>query len=391
MAMRLLAPALLVLLVLAVIARAPALFVVLWFLVALYLVSRLWSWRMSRQVQLRRVCDDRAFAGDDLTVALQVTNTGRLPVPYLEVRDHVSAQLTTTVPPEYVLSLGGRQTTSMAYTISCRNRGYHVLGPIEVQTGDPLSVDRRELPPVAAQQLIVYPHIVPLRRLGLPTRSALIAIPGPASLLKDPGRIIGIRAYQPGDPPRSLHWGATARTGQLMVKQYQPAISRATVLCLDLDRGAYPIHGRSSIEQAIVAAASLANHIVTREQLPVGLVVAGSGPLAPESGRITLPPRKRREHLTAILEVLAGIEPSGEQAFVPLLREECLRWGSGTTVVLITGRLHAELVDVLLFLTQRGHAVGVILVRPPIIRVDEPPITARIPVYRVWDDADLAA
>jgi len=391
MAMRLLAPALLVLLVLAILSRTPALFVVLWFLLALYLASRLWSWRISRQVRLRRQCADRVFAGEDLMVTLHLANTGRLPIPYLEVRDHVSGRLTTAYPPQYVLSLGSRQETRLRYTITCQSRGYHVLGPIEGQTGDPLSVDRRELPPVAEQQLIVYPRIVPLRRLGLPTRSALIAIPAPASLLKDPSRITGIRGYHPGDALRSLHWGATAHTGKLMVKQYQPAVSRATVLCLDLDRDAYPIHGRGSMEQAIVVAASLAHHIVTREQLPVGLVVAGSGPILPEGGSITLPPRKRREHVTAILEMLAGIEPPSEPGFVPLLREEWLRWGSGTTVIVVTGRLRAELVDVLLLLVQRGHAVGVILVRPKVVRVDEPSITAGIPVYRVWDVEDLAA
>jgi RNA polymerase sigma factor (sigma-70 family) len=390
-AMRLLGPALLVLLVLALVSRAGSLFLVLWFLLALYALSRLWSWRISRQVRLTRRCKDRTFAGTDLTVTLEVENTGRLPVPYLEVRDQVPARLTTADPPQYVFSLGGRQQARIIYAIACRNRGYYTLGPIRAQTGDPLSLNRRDLPPAAEHQLIVYPRIVPLRRLGLPTRSALVAIPAPASLLKDPSRIAAIRPYQPGDPPRALHWGATARMGQLMVKQYQPAISRATLLCLDLHRDAYPIQDRRSMEQGIVVAASLANHIVTRERLPVGLVAAGSGPLAPKSGRITLGPQHGRKHLMAMLEVLAGIEPGGAAAFVPLLRQECVRWSAGTTVVVITGSLRVELVDVLLFLIQRGHAVAVILVRPRVVRVDEPSISARFPVHRVWDDEDLAA
>lgn len=390
MAMRLLVPALLALLVLALLSRTPALFAVLWFLLALYLVSRLWSWRASRQVRVRRRCADRAFAGDELTVTLQVENTGRLPIPYLDLRDQASGRLTTRYPPQYILSLGARQKTRITYTITCQSRGYHVLGPVRGLTGDPLSVIRRTLPPVAEQQLVVYPRVVPMIRLGLPTRSALVAIPAPASLLKDPNRIIGIRVYQSGDALRSLHWGATARTGQLMVKRYQSAVSRATILCLDLDRDAYPI-GRDGLEQGIVVAASLAHYIVMRERLPVGLTAAGSSPLAPESGRIILPPRQRRENLIAILEVLAGIEPSGKPAFAPLLREECLRWGSGTTAIVITGRVDAALVDVLLYLFQRGHAVGLFLVRPKVIRVDELSIAPRIPVYHVWDDGDLAA
>lgn len=391
MVTRLLPLVLPVLLVLAVVSRTPALFLSLWLLIALYLGSRLWSWRLSRQLRLRRRCADRAFAGEDLEVTLRVTNAGRLPAPYLEVRDHVSARLTTTFPPQYVVSLGGREKTDLRYTIACEGRGYHAVGPVNSHTSDPLGINRRELAPVAEQRLLVYPRIVPLRRLGLPTRSALIAIPAPASLLKDPSGIIGVRPYRPGDPPRALHWSATAHTGQLMVKQYQPAVSRDTMLCLDLDPAAYPVRGRRSMEQGIVAAASLAHHIVTRERLPAGLVTTGTGPLVPESGRVTLPPGRRREHLTTILEVLAGLEPGAVPAFIPLLRQESVRWGTGTTAIVITGRLHTELVDALLFALRRGHAVAVMLVRPRFFAVDEPSIPARLPVYHVWDDADLAA
>lgn len=391
MSIRLLGPVLVALLLPALISRATVLFLAIWFLIGLSAITRLWTWRMVRQVRICRRCDDRAIAGQDLTVTLQVRNAGRLPVPYVEVRDDLPVRLTTHHAPQYVLSLGGREERRLRYTITCRNRGHYTLGPTVGQTSDPFSLHRRALPRMAEQRLIVYPRIVPLRRLGLPTHSTLMVTPASASLLKDPSRIVGIREYQPSDPLRSLHWGASARMRRLMVKQHQPAISRATLLCLDLDRDAYPNHLRRDMEQAIVVAASMSYHIITHERSPVGLAVPPSGRMESQGDRGTLAPREGRAHLMAILEVLAGVEPCGEAAFVSFLRTTSPRWGWGTTVVAITGRLDPELTDTLALLLQRGHAVAVILVGPQVPCVDEPLMVARIPVYRIWDSGEMAA
>lgn len=43
-----------------------------------------------------------------------------------------------------------------------------------------------------------------------------------------------VRAWQPGDDPRHMHWKATARTGRPYTKLYQEESERPTVLCVDL-------------------------------------------------------------------------------------------------------------------------------------------------------------
>jgi uncharacterized protein (DUF58 family) len=178
-----------------------------------------------------------------------------------------------------------------------------------------------------------------------------------------------VRAYQRGDPFRRVHWPATARTGQVMVKQYQPAIARETLICLDLCEDDYAARYRyDAIELAIVVAASLANHMTVREGLPVGLATQAPastpGRLAGGRDDIALPPRKERAHLTHILEVLAEVEmiTGDTRPFTALLRRERMALSWGGTVAVVTGRGSAALSDALLQLRRGGLAVALILV-----------------------------
>jgi hypothetical protein len=199
-----------------------------------------------------------------------------------------------------------------------------------------------------------------------------------------------------------------------MVKQYEPAIARETLICLSLAQADYGHRQRyTATELAIVVAASLANHIVVHEGLPVGLVTEARDPLAeiltspvvstatnssePDSTvrrasraladkssaivRFSLPPRSGRGHLMSVLEVLARVQVpmqadvsaysstagsalASPTPFVELLRQAgtSLSWGS--TLCIITGRESADLFDVILSLRRAGFAVTVILVQP---------------------------
>jgi uncharacterized protein (DUF58 family) len=238
------------------------------------------------------------------------------------------------------------------------------------------------------EPFVVYPRILPLERLGLPTRSALVALPDRTPLFDDPSRIMGVRDYRPGDSPRRIHWGASARSSQLLVKQYQPAIAREMLLCLDLFANDYPFHQWfDAIEEAVVVAASLANHSIVRDGLTAGLATVAQDAVSGEIERIVVPPGR---HLIPILEVLARVKATTGEGFSGLLREEGgrLRWGS--TVVAVTGEIGTDLAETMLYLRRQGHAVAAIVVRPDLPESTRSVAAHGVPVYHVWNDRDLA-
>ena len=386
-------PFLLLLFIIAAFLRVDFFFTIVYLLLAAMVLSRVWVERTVHQLTASRDFTPRGFPGDRIPVRLTVRNAGWLPAPWLEVHESRSVELASS-PFQQVISLKRHEERIFTYTLSCRRRGVHSIGPLTLQTGDLLGVVRRRFVRLKADHVIVYPRVVPLQQLGLPTRSPHVALPATSHLFEDPARIMGVRDYQRGDSQRRIHWPATARTGQLLVKQYQPAIARETLVCLSLGREDYARRYRySATELAIVVAASMANHIILREKLPAGLLTEAWDPLAEETVTFSLPMRSERAHLMSILEALARVEVAPEAAFVDRLRRQSVRLPWGTTLTVITGRGDQELIDTLVYLRRTGFAVSLVLIQPgdPDDALQGQADLLGIPVHRVWREADLEA
>jgi uncharacterized protein (DUF58 family) len=390
--MRNFVPFLLILFVIAALLRVDFFFTIAYLFFAVYLLSRLWTRRTVDRLRVQRCFTDRAFPGDRVTVDLTVHNAGWLPVPWLEV--HESLRVELAVPPFYreVVSLGPRERRHFHYTLYCRRRGYYRVGPLTMQTGDLLGIVRPSQAQAAPDHVIVYPRVVPLQQLGLPTRSPQVALPARSPLFEDPARVMGVRDYQRGDSPRRIHWTATASTGRLLVKQYQPAIARETLICLDLDQEDYERRQQyTATELAIVVAASIANHIVVREGLPAGLATEAWDPLLDDQARFFLPPRSERAHLMSLLEVLARVQITSAVPFGDLLRRESVNLSWGATLAVITGRESEALFDTLVYLRRAGFAVALILVQParPSAELQKRGDLLGVPIHRIWRERDL--
>jgi uncharacterized protein (DUF58 family) len=374
------------LLVIAVALRVEFIFTILYLVVAVYALSHVWVQRSRRSLSVDRRFVDRAFYGDRVTVTLQVRNTSVLPVPWLQLHESLPVRLTALAHYRQVLSLRSRENRRLLYTFRCGQRGYYPIGPLTLRTGDLLGMVRQRQGRVSEHRIIVYPRVVSMQKLGLPTR------PSRVPLFEDPARVMGVRDYQRGDSPRRIHWTATASANRLLVKQYQPAVARETLICLDLDSESYGQRQRyTATELAIVIAASVANHIVVREGLPVGLATEAVDSVLEETTQFSLPPRSERAHLMSILEALARVQITSPAPLTSVLRRASTSLSWGATVLVITGRESSALFDSLVQLRHAGFAVALILVQParPSADLQNRADVMHVPIYRVWQESDL--
>lgn len=390
--MRRILPYALLLLALAALLRIDFYFSIVYLLAAVYLLARLWMREAGGRLRFARHGTTRAFVGQQVTVEVEVHNTSRLPLPWVEVRESLPVALTSPPFRHQVLSLGAGEKATFRYMLDCRQRGYHRLGPLQAILGDPLGLEVRRLTHEARDTVIVYPRVVPLARLGLPSRAPLAVLRTPVPLFEDTTRLTGVRPYRVGDSLRRMHWSASARTGALQVKLFQPAIARETLICLDLDRGNYdPQHFYDAIELAIVSAASIATHIVVRERLAVGLATQALDPLTQQVERFALPPRRERAALIAMLEVLARAQLCTGTHLPDFLQQETAHLSWGSTVAVITGRPNEALFDTLVQLRTGGFAVTLLLIQQGKV---VPELQARaallhIPIFSIWQERDL--
>lgn len=406
-------PFLLLLFIIAAFLRIDFFFTIAYLFFGVWLLAQLWSQRNMRGLRLTRHFVNRAFNGDEVEMQVRAHNTGRLPLTWVHVQDSVPVDLGVPKRQARVFSLNAQESGSLNYTLYCRKRGVYRLGPLVARTGDLFGLLETRPYESQTELMIVYPRVLPLAKLGLPTRSPLAALPERTPLFEDTARVIGVREYAPGDSLRRIHWTATASAGQLLVKNYQPAIARETLIALDLDPENYELRGRHDlIELAITVAASIANYTLGREHQPVGLAVqaqdgaahfsaapdnvealpALASPLPThETGTaFYLPPRAERAQLMTMLETLARVQPLTGRPFAEFLRQHSLHLPWGTTLVVIAGKADVLLFNTLAQLRQAGFPVALIVVQGSLLRdARQRAAVLRIPIYAIGREQDL--
>ncbi|MFZ5817951.1 MAG: DUF58 domain-containing protein [Bacillota bacterium] len=352
------------------------LYAVLYVLGGIWLLARLsLQWGLRRLQVERLLSDERLFAGDPLTVRLRFTNPTGAPIPWLQLTESRPAGLAPQ-PLSAIVSVEAGGRAELSYTLPTYRRGRYAIGPLTWTAGDPFGFARlagglQELTPVT-----VYPKISALPDLGLPARLPMGELATRRRLFEDPAWLAGTRPYSQGDSMKRIHWAATAKAGELVVKQFRHAMLLPGCVCLNLNRAEYdPRLFYAQVELAVSAAASLCHHLVERKQ-QVALLAAGIDPEEPEAtGPVVLPLRQGVQAMAAVLEVLARIEGGATAPFASAVLEQARRLPWGSLLCLVTPRETAEMAALCAGLVRGGQQVLLFVLQGESVRREG---------YQVW-------
>jgi uncharacterized protein (DUF58 family) len=193
---------------------------------------------------------ERIVAGDGVDGLIAVRNDGhRLALPG-RIDIPVGAGLVEFGVP--LLRPG--QHVEQPLDIPGLRRGVVTVGPATTVRSDPIGLLRREHSFPDAHDLYVHP-----RTVTLPTTSAGLIrdLEGaPTRRLVDADMSFhAIREYAPGDSRRQIHWRSTAKTGRLMVRQYEESRRSRMAVVLAVAEAEYA--DADEFELAVSCAASL--------------------------------------------------------------------------------------------------------------------------------------
>lgn len=353
-------PLLIILVVLGALLREDFIFTIVYLMAGAYALSRWWSRKALANITAQREFPGRLFLGEEAQVTLMVRNQGWLPAVW--VRLHESLPVNLSIPSFYrqAVSLGPKESLALNYTIRGWKRGYYQLGPLTLQSGDLFGLADRVTYEGLQGHITIYPKIIPLTQIELPSRSPLGTLRHREPIFEDPSRVLGKREYISGDSLKRVDWKTTATSGRLIVKLFEPSIALDTVILLNLKGSDYDPNTRiQATELAIVVAASLANWVVGRRQA-VGLVSNGFDPLETNQHPSILLPRKGRNHLMRLLETLARLQVSESREIVDQLQFSLPKLPWGSTLVAITGNVNNHFFESLF--QSRRAGLNVLLV-----------------------------
>jgi uncharacterized protein (DUF58 family) len=241
------------------------------------------------------------------------------------------------------------------------------------------------------EHLTVYPRVIALSDVKLPSNSPMGTMRHKQPIFEDPTRPMGKREYQNGDSLRRIDWKASAVTGRLQTKLFEPSIALETAIFLNLNLTDYNIRTHfDATELAIVVTASVANWVVAQRQ-STGLVAHGLDPLSANSRPVPIPSRKGRAHLMRILEVLARIRAVEIEPFPDTLRNHRVQLPWGTTMLVVTGSAEQALFDELLQSRRTGLNPVLLLCgeHPNHRQAAQQAKLFHIPVYIFHNEKDL--
>ena len=327
------------------------------FLVVLLAVNYLWLRLLVRQIAGRvDKVSINCRVGDYFEETFTVTNNGRLPMLVFEAEESSDLPGYSNIVNFPLASWGSHTWRSHDL---CRRRGQYRIGALKARIYDPLGFFyvSRELTDVkyvnVLPAVIDLPNfqVLPRQQPGLNTRRWFAGEPG-----QNASRI---REYASGDSLRHIHWHSTAHTGQLMVKEFDPDLTRAYAfsdiwIILDMNReSVYGTGDETTAEYGITIASSLVNKYLETDK-KVGLITSGdhSYIFAPDTGE---------EQFNRIFQALAKVKPSGEVALENLILSQEERIAPGSAAIIIyTAGIH-ETGGSLRRLLARGVQVTAIL------------------------------
>lgn len=210
-------------------------------------------------------------------VTLQGTSLGFGPRSTLLVRERLDDLFASVSDAETYATVGPRTPPAVLDVEAlAMHRGRGLVGPVTIRVEDPFGLLRIDRPVVRAEEVVVVPASTPLTAIDTGALAGAVSA--------DEGRVgqggsaddSELRPYRPGDPIRRVHWGQSARRGELHVRQTTQAQPPEAVIALDVRRESYQALGRDDLaelsdlggdaafEHAVVLAASVARALAAR-------------------------------------------------------------------------------------------------------------------------------
>lgn len=244
----------------------------------------------------RRPLTEYAHVGDEALVELTITNTSSRHTPLLQIEETVAPQL--GFDPRAVLDrIAPGQRAELTYVLDPWARGRWEIGPLRIRTHDVFGLTRATVTLKATTSILVLPSTHPVTYLSGFAHNSGTGDSPVSSMAGHGADDVLPREYRYGDESRRVHWPATARAGELMIRREEQPHRSTITLMVDLTGE------HDDLEWVISEAASIVTHVGTRADIR----------LVDQSGGLLVSHSRSMDHLVA-LALVTGHPATGVRA-----------------------------------------------------------------------------
>ena len=344
------------------------------------LVSERWGRDSLHRVRYRRYLGKSQLSyGEETSLVVEITNAKLLPLAWIRALDAFPLGLSvSTSEIQYtqtsdtgllltLVSLRWFERVRHTHRVKGVHRGRFAIGPVQLSSADIFGFSKSFRTDSTVDYLTVYPKIVPVEALTYPAGRPVGEWLGRRRVIEDPLRFSAVREYRSGDNPRYIHWRASARTGDLQTKTFEPSETVSLMLAVDVETSpqAYT-YVPELLELVLSAAASIAVDAL-QERYMVGMFMNAIG-LRGESW-VQVSPGRHERQASDLLSAMAMVDAFRGAPFLEMLRAMRVNMPYGASVVAITTDPSEETYEALSLIQEAGHPVLLLTVgdMPPVV------------------------
>ncbi|WP_165868456.1 DUF58 domain-containing protein [Natranaerovirga hydrolytica] len=303
----------------------------------------------------------------------EISNNKILPVPWIKVETKIDKTILFGKEENRVINNETYHSSIFSllpyikikrkYNITPTKRGYYKMNTLSLTCGDFFSVGKiNYLDLEVDANLLVYPELVPLKEITLPSHSWKGDIIVRRWIMEDPFMIRGIRPYDYNDAMKGISWLATAKTGELQVNQYDFTADSHLMILLNVDirSGQWEeTENKDIIEKGISYGASIANYSLSQG---INTGFGTNGQVVEGDNYFYIKPRGNRNQLLYIYETMAKLKIKRQITFHTLLEEENKKNTYNMDYLLITAYLDERMQLEIDNLRLKGNTVEILYV-----------------------------
>jgi uncharacterized protein (DUF58 family) len=344
-----------------------ALIWVISFASVIYGYSKLWERFTAGKVKMTiRLEEDVLYDGEEAALWTVLENTSWLPIPWIEFLMGLPSALRVKEGEEwkqeiaYRTFLLPRQRVQRKHIILVK-RGTHRLPKAEIQYGDGIGLKGMLEELNCFGRIMVRPK--PAEEFGVNLR--LQELVGEKSVVRwyqeDCSRLLGIRSYRQGDPYKMIHWRATARTGELMVKQYDTTSETHFLVVMNVQFFETYWWGtiKEVVEQQCRVAAKLFQD-ADAESFPFGLITNASWS---GLGDLTVSVSSQPGQMEEVLTALGDLSYKPNRPFAEVLQNLRGSLHNRSTLVIITPYWDLQIALEVERLRAEGHQIVLVALK----------------------------
>lgn len=202
----------------------------------------------------QRLDNDLIFKGDKATFIVNITNRSFFILPYVSISflNDKGGVIQKHKINNISLKPFSKREVSVDYIY--KYRGYFKLGVSTIEIQDFLGIFKFTLKNKTPLYITVYPQIIDIDEFYLSSGDISVSdnMPSSGGEQEDISTIEEINKYNYGDSLRKIHWKLTAKTNELMIKEYEKVGSRSAILILDLQSNNYESENNAAIEDKLL-------------------------------------------------------------------------------------------------------------------------------------------